>query len=232
MVRISKRFADFGLWLNRLYYKQLFQSIYTQNQQPPSWFDHRIDLYYHWPHNLFWLERGFRARSHMFEGCVVLDLCCGDGFYSRYFYSTIAAHVDAIDKDESAIAHAKGLYAHPKINYQVLDVTKEDFPRAHYDVIAWFGSIEHFSEEEYETLIRQVKVAMGTTGVLVGSTIIVPEDSLGKANWEHQNEFTSIAQLEQFLSRDFSDVQIDLTIYPVLGIGERRSAHFILRGAK
>jgi len=58
MILLPKFLADLGLWINRLYYKQLFQSVYKRGKHAPAWFDHRIDLYYHWPHNLFWLERG------------------------------------------------------------------------------------------------------------------------------------------------------------------------------
>jgi hypothetical protein len=67
-VKIPKWIADTGLWINCIYYRQLFQSIYYGSKQPPSWFDHRIDLYYHWPHNLFWLEKGVLPRKHIFIG--------------------------------------------------------------------------------------------------------------------------------------------------------------------
>lgn len=226
LVIIPKWVADFGLWLNRLYYQQIFISVYGRRKQPPAWFDHRIDLYYHWPHNLFWLERGILPRKHMFDGCTVLDLFCGDGFYSRYFYSTITGHIDAIDKDPRAIAHAKRWHSHPRIHYATLDAVKEEFPRSRYDVIVWFEAIEHLSQADYKALVQRIKSAIGTTGVLVGSTTIVPEDQLGKCNWEHQNEFASISKLQEFLSRDFSEIQTEVTVYPVVGGWERCTAYF------
>jgi len=229
-MKIPLLLANFGLRVNRLYYKQLLGVVCRNSQESKqSWFDHRMDLYYNWPHNLFWLERGFRARKHMFKSCTVLDLCCGDGFYPRYFYSTIVGHVDAADKDPSAIAHAKRWHSHPKIEYQVLDAVKEGFPRRSYDVIAWFESIEHFSEAEYKTVIKRIKEAIGKNGTLVGSTTIVSEERLGTKNWEHKNEFTSVEKLREFFSRDFNDVEIDTTTYPELNSGERRTAYFVVK---
>jgi SAM-dependent methyltransferase len=229
MTIIPKWLADFGLWINRLYYKQLFYSTYRGGRRSPTWFDHRIDLYYQWPHNLFWLERGILARKQMHSDCMVLDLFCGDGFYSRYFYSSIAGHIDAVDKDPDAIAHAKRWHSHPKIRYLVLDAVKKDFPSPSYDVIVWFEAIEHLSEGECRAIIQRVKDAMKETGVLIGSTPIVPAERQGKGNWEHKNEFAGVPTLREFLGRDFSSVEIDVTVYPMLGGGERRTAYFILK---
>ncbi len=232
LVKIPKWIADIGLWINRLYYKQLFESVYCGGKNPPSWFDHRIDLYYHWPHNLFWLERGVFPRKHMFKGCTVLDLFCGDGFFSRYFYSTIASHIDAVDKDPDAVAHAMRWHSHPVINYTVLDAVKQDLPRPCYNVIVWFEGIEHLSEIEYKVVINKLKTAIEKTGILIGSTPIVPKELLGRGNWEHQREFADVRQLHAFLSQDFHYIDIGVTVYPLFGGGERRTAYFTLKEPK
>jgi SAM-dependent methyltransferase len=229
---IPRWLANFGLLLNRLYYRQLFRSTYRGKRQSPAWFDHRIDLYYHWPHNLFWLERGILPRKHMYRNCRVLDLFCGDGFYPRYFYSSIAGHIDAVDKDSSAIAHAKRWHSHPKIKYLVLDAVTQDLPGSSYDVIVWFEAIEHLNEAEYAAVVRRVKTAMKETGVLMGSTPVVPAEQQGAGNWEHKHEFSSAAQLREFLSLDFTGITIDVTVYPVLGGGDRETAYFTLREPK
>lgn len=223
---IPKWLADFGLWINRLYYKQLLESTYFRSERPPSWFDHRIDLHYLWPQNLFWLERGVFPRKYMLPGCAVLDLFCGDGFFSRYFYSTIAARIDAIDKDPLAIEHARRWHSHPKIRYTVSDVIHEPFPESHYDVVVWFEAIEHVNEVEYRSVINQIKSALGETGILFGSTPIVAEEKRGQANWEHQNEFHNLEDLHRFLEKDFRQIQLDLTIYPEFHGSERRTAYF------
>lgn len=229
MIQLPKWVADFGIFLNRLYYQQLFEKKYFGAKLPPSWFDHRIDLYYQWPDNLFWLERGVLPRKYMSEGCSVLDLFCGDGFYSRYFYSTSANSIDAIDKDPSAIDHARKLHSHPKIQYAVLDSTTADFPRNRYDVIVWFEGIEHLSTEDYSKVIQRIKSVMGQSSILFGSTPIVMEENVGKSNWEHENEFTNTKDLESFLGKDFEQIQIDVTSYPENGGGQRRTAYFTAR---
>jgi 2-polyprenyl-3-methyl-5-hydroxy-6-metoxy-1,4-benzoquinol methylase len=230
MIMIPKWLADLGLKIHRFYYGQLFRSVYGGAKPSPYWFDHRIDLYYHWPHNLFWLERGILPRKEMFDGCNVLDLFCGDGFFSRYFYSSIAGQIDAVDKDPSAIAHAKRWHSYPTINYRVLDAVKQDFPRDCYDVIVWFEAIEHLSEAEYKVVAERIKAVLKDKGILIGSTPIVSAEHGTKRNWEHQNEFTSIAQLREFLSRDFRHVHVDMTIHPTLDGDERRTAYFTLKG--
>jgi 2-polyprenyl-3-methyl-5-hydroxy-6-metoxy-1,4-benzoquinol methylase len=168
----------------------------------------------------------------MVDGCTVLDLFCGDGFFSRHFYATIAGHIDAVDKDPMAISHARRWHSHPKVNYVVGDAVKEGFPRPHYDVIVWFEGVEHLEAAPCKVVLDRIKGAMDEKGVLIGSTPLVSAQYLNRANWEHQNEFTSVIQLHEYLSGDFVDIQIDVTVYPELGGGKRRTAHFTVRRPK
>ena len=52
--------------------------------------------------------RGFFGSEVVRDGDEVLDIGCGDGFFSMRFFSERASHVDAIDTDAEAIcvAHA------------------------------------------------------------------------------------------------------------------------------
>ncbi len=229
MILIPKFLADFGLNLNKKYYHRLFISKYVKNANSPSWFDHRIDLYYNWPNNLFWLERGILPRKYMFQGCKILDLFCGDGYYSRYFHSTIAGKIDAIDKDQRAIAHAKKHHSHPLINFAQIDVIKENLPGTNYDLILWYEAIEHLSENDYSNVIYKIKTSLSEDGILFGSTPIIKEENLGKNNWEHENEFTSVNQLNHFLSKDFHEISIYTTEYPEGGGKIRKTAYFSCR---
>jgi 2-polyprenyl-3-methyl-5-hydroxy-6-metoxy-1,4-benzoquinol methylase len=226
MITIPAWMADLGLALNRLHYKQRLESCYLRGNDIPSWFDHRIDLYYQWPNNLFWLERGFFARRHMFQGCSVLDLFCGDGFYARHFYASIAGRIEAVDKDARAIDHARSVHSHPKITYWHQDAIKEGFPHDSYDVVTWFEGIEHLSETDAMMLLERIRKALPSDGVLVGSTPLVPEAEKSKGNWEHQNEFTSTAGLEALLRRYFANVTTEVTVYPEMRSGSRSTAYF------
>ncbi|PIE31914.1 hypothetical protein CSA56_17000 [candidate division KSB3 bacterium] len=226
--QIPKFFASIGFKIHRLYYQQIFQKIYL-NKHPPSWFDHRIDLYANWPHNLFWLERGIFARKYMFEGCSVLDLFCGDGFFSRYFYSTIASRIDAVDKDPSAIAHARRHHHHNLITFTVVNAVTEDFPQPHYDIIVWFEGIEHLHVAEYREVITRIQRSLSPRGTLIGSTPLIAKEQQGRGNWEHHHEFSSVEELTAFLSKDFGYVDVYTTIYPSLGGGNRHTAYFVLQ---
>lgn len=229
MITIPAWLADLGLAINRLHYKQRLRSSYLRESAAPSWFDHRIDLHYQWPHNMFWLERGFFARRHMFDGCTVLDLFCGDGFYARYFYASIAARIDAVDKDPRAIEHARAIHSLPMITYWQKDAIKEEFPRTSYDVVAWFEGIEHLSEQDCSVLLNRLKAAVGQNGTLVGSTPLVAENQKGKSNWEHQHEFETATEVEALLGKYFADVRSEVTVYPEREAGTRRTAYFSAR---
>ena len=77
----------------------------------PENFDHEIDLYYQWDKTCvpFWLERGIYSVQalNMFERPTVVELCCGDGFNAKHFYSASAVKVFACDFDEKIIETAR-----------------------------------------------------------------------------------------------------------------------------
>jgi SAM-dependent methyltransferase len=229
---VPKWLADLGLAVNRRYYKELYRSMYRGSKQHPSWFDHRIDLYYHWPNHVFWMERGILPLKRMFEGCRVLDLFCGDGFFSFHFYSSLAGRIDAIDKDPDAIAHAEKCYSHPRIRFQVVDAAADPFPGEAYDVIVWFEGLDHITREEYAVVISRVKRALDEKGVLAGSIGVVAEEKRGKVHWEHKNEFSSVEGLHSLLAQDFDRVRIQSTTYPDLSHGKRHVAYFEAEGPK
>jgi SAM-dependent methyltransferase len=232
VLRIPAWLARLGLALNRRYFRQLFEAKYLHSRRPPSWFDHRIDLHYQWPDNLFWLERGFFARRYVKPGSRVLDLFSGDGFYARHFYATVAGHIDAIDKDPAAIAHAGRYHADPRITYHCRDAVRDGFPQRQYDAVIWSEGLDHLSQDEYRTLIERIKTAIGPVGVLTGGLILVPPERLGKANWEHQNEFSTPEALETWLATDFDDVQVEVTTHPEKTGGSRRTAYFTVRAPR
>lgn len=227
MLPIPRWLAALGHAVHRAHYRQRFERVYRRTRKPPSWFDHRIDLYYLWPENLFWLERGVLPRRWMRPGCRVLDLFCGDGFFARHFYATAAARVDAVDKDPSAIAHAQREHAHPRVAYHVLDALERDFPADRYDVVVWYEGIEHLSADDCGRVLARIGRAIADGGVLLGSTPLIAPEQRGRNNWEHQNEFEHPDALRAFLGRAFRRVDVFETIYPNCGGGVRRTAHFL-----
>jgi methylase of polypeptide subunit release factors len=120
----------------RRFYTFDTQRLWESPHPPPEWFDHRANLFRWSELRLpYWVERGAYSCEPMFSGCRVLDLCCGDGFYAYYFYSSIASRIDAVDRDPKAIRHAKKWHHHPNIQFVQLDAVSDAFPMAEYDVI-------------------------------------------------------------------------------------------------
>lgn len=94
----------------------------------PENFDHEKDLYYQWDKSCipFWLERGvYNVQAlKMFKNPVVVELCCGDGFNAKHFYSTSAVKVLACDFDEKIIGTAQKKNRRNNIVYKVGDIRK------------------------------------------------------------------------------------------------------------
>ena len=81
---------------------------------------------------VFWRRCGRGGRK---TGSTVLDLCCGDGFYSYYFYKDLANKIDAIDNDFDAIRYSNKYHNAKNITYFKMDVNKAEFPSNYYDYV-------------------------------------------------------------------------------------------------
>src|ERR1700761_3895654 len=90
----------------------------------PEWFDHYLDQHWQWSakNNSLWVERGVFSRMVMKPSCKVLEICCGDGFNARHFYSSQAESIIAIDFDDEAIPHARRYNAADNITYLRQDI--------------------------------------------------------------------------------------------------------------
>lgn len=179
----------------------------------PEYFKHEIDLYT-WdkkPENALWVERGVYAREKMFNGCKVLDLCCGDGIYSYLFFSSIAQEIVAVDIDDSAIKYCIKNYSHPKIKYLNKDIILDDLPDLRYDIVVWNAAIEHFTIENMKKIFNKISKVTKKDFTLCGYT---NQKSGEKAHPHHKYEFESKDELRQFLSDYFIDVEVIKTWYP------------------
>jgi len=141
-----------------------------------------------------------------------LDLCCGDGFYSYYFYSLNSLMVTAIDFDPLAIKTAKKFHKSTNINFTLGDIRK-DIPDGPFDNIVWDAAIEHFTETEIVSLMGKIKIVLSPDGILSGYTIQEPQKK-GKHLHQHEYEFHNAEDLGRFLSPHFKNVQILSTVFP------------------
>ncbi len=174
------------------------------------WYDHDFD-HLLGPGWNKWTERGILANRFIRPGDEVLDVACGDGSFSGNYYSQNAAHVDAFDFDQKAIATARRKHAKRNVNFFVADATNVILSKK-YEVILVFASIEHFCIEDGARLLQRLGEALKQGGVLLGSTPIFAE--IGGHNEEHQNEFLSVEQLRNFLAAHFAKVELWCSQWP------------------
>jgi hypothetical protein len=182
----------------------------------PQYFNHQINLY-QWmyrPAGWSFTARGVYARERMFQGCKVLDLCCGDGSYSYLFFSDIAGAIDAVDRDPQALRHARKYYAsRPNIRFHRLDAVTDEFPRSDYDFVVWNAAICYFDLPDIHRILRKI-ADCGSAGMYLYG--IAP---LATGYADHKTEFRDVAELRGLLMNYFTDVHVqqvdELTIQNV-----------------
>ena len=180
----------------------------------PEWFDHYLDQ--HWQfsatNNGLWVERGVFSRMVLKPKSKMLEICCGDGFNARHFYSSAASSIIALDFDKDAIPHAKRFNSAPNISYVQQDI-RDGLPSGPFDNIVWDAAIEHFTEAEIDMIMGEIVQRLSPGGILSGYTIVEAADGK-KGNALHEYEFKSKEDLARFLTPHFAFVRVWETIYP------------------
>ena len=189
----------------------------------PEWMNHYQDWFYQAldRRTTFWLERGTFARL-IFDHAnppKVLELCCGDGFFTKFFYSPYAQSITALDFDVNAINHAKTFNSIDNVAYLLADIRYE-LPDEKYDNVIWDVAIEHFSDQEIDLILNGIKSRLHHHGVLAGYTLVEKDDGT-KHIHQHEREFKSKEDLLNILSPHFNNVKVFETFVP-----ERHNLYF------
>ncbi len=186
----------------------------------PEYFDHFIDAYYLWPSTksaLPW-ERGvfsayaIQSNFNGIERPRVLELCCGDGFMTNYFYSLHAEEIIAVDFDPIAIGIAQKRNLSKNVDFKVCDI-RNSLPIGQFNNVVWDAAIEHFTESEIDSIMRNIRESLTNDGILSGYTVLENESG-AKHLHQHEYEFKSKDDLARFFSPYFTNVQILETQYP------------------
>ena len=178
----------------------------------PEHFDQQINLYYQWlaTRSSYWLERGVFS-SLALKGGDVLELCCGDGFNARNFYSLRSRSVIACDFDPQAIRTARRKNQAPNIQYIEADI-RINMPQGQFDNVIWDAAIEHFTQEEAYSILEHVKMRLAPGGILSGYTIVRRDD--GRKMLSHyEYEFRDKNDLYEALRLHFREVTVFETRY-------------------
>ncbi len=191
-----------------------YQWKWVTPPEVPHFFEHRIgffELVFGEPTaGPYPFYRAFFASDVIQAGDHLLDLGCGDGFFTKRFCAPRCAHVDGVDIEPSAIETARAQNSAPNITYHLLDATTATWPRDRYDVIVWDGALGHFSGETTAVMLRKIATAIGSSGIFVGS------ESLGREGSDHLQFFDSVDDLRRMFAPHFKHVAIRQQQFPIL----------------
>ncbi len=170
----------------------------------PEWFDHHVGAQYlgQAERQNLGEERGVFTNLIVPAGGRVLDMCCGDGYYSRYFYAHRAESVVAVDFDPEPIGYARKVNAAPNIAYEVRDV-RVSLPDGPFDAVVWNGAIEHFTDDEVAVILARVRERLSPGGVLAGDTVLARSDG-SKQLVHHEREYRGERDLLRTLRAVFA----------------------------
>lgn len=201
-----------GLWASSAHKRLFLAEWYIPKN--PEFFDHQIDLFYLWRKSKesHWLERGIFGSLAIRREGTLLEIACGDGFNARNFYSLLSKEIIACDFDKNAIRTAKRKNSAPNIEYILADI-RYSMPEGDFDNIAWDAAIEHFTPDEIEAIMKNIKQRLKNRGgILSGHTIV--ERTEGKSLDQHEYEFKNMADLKRFFKPHFKNVIVFETIHP------------------
>lgn len=210
-------------WLLRVY-KSKFRLDWEFSKIPPHFYDHRMGMaefaFSERTYGCYSYYRGFYSSEVIRANDSLLDIGCGDGFFTKRFLSTKSKHVDGIDIEPSAIECAKRNNSAENIKYHILDAVAVDFPQKNYDVIVWDGAIGHFSPNTLDTVLAKIANTLSKDGVFVGS------ESLGREGSDHLTQFDSLDDLGNLFLKYFRYVEVSSQDYEINGNFIRQEAYW------
>lgn len=137
------------------------------------------------------------------SGGRVLDLCCGDGLFTRAI--TRSAHeVIALDYDAETIEYARQHHPSANIEYLVQDA-RAPLPAGPFDTVVWVSSLAYFTAAEAACILECVKASLAPGGILFGCTSLVHD---GSESNPHRPFFRSKEDLAALLSPYWRNVKV------------------------
>jgi SAM-dependent methyltransferase len=101
------------------------------------------------------------------RGRRVLDIASGEGYGSNLI-ATVAESVRGVDISADAVAHARGKYRRPNLEYIQGSADRIPLPDAAVDTVVSFETIEH--HDRHAEMMSEIKRVLRPGGVLVISS--------------------------------------------------------------
>ena len=212
IVFVTRKISQASRWLSARAHQ--LQFLIEWGADNPEYFDHHMDVHYQWAKtgNSLPMERGVHSSFALAGNGRTLDLACGDGFFTNYFYSLKSKEVIGIDFDKSAISLAKSNRILSNTSFILGDI-RTSIPDGPFDNIVWDAAIEHFTESEILGIMERISSVLSGDGILSGYTVTEAEDG-GKHLHQHEYEFHDKSDLARFLSPYFKKVHVYETVFP------------------
>lgn len=154
--------------------------------------EHQYIRPYHW----FWFPDTEQGRAYFSYLDMVaqlippatklmLDVGCGDGRSSVYFAEHFpGARVTGSDYSAHALALARAMSAHPRIEWKRIDLEEGDPSGARYDAITAIEVFEHLPPERLPVALRNIRNLLNNEGVLILTvpSILMP---VPKKHYQH-----------------------------------------------
>ena len=202
-------------WLSRKIAKDIHLFLLEVHWSPPTpeWQDQFTNMFGMWEvlGQAFLAERGVMSILAIPQDAVLLELCCGDGYYTRFFHAGRASSVTAVDFDPTVIAFARRYHQASNVTYMVRDIRTE-IPEGSFDTIIWNGAIEHFTPAEIDAILRNLRARLKPGGILAGYTIAAISDE--KQLCHHEYEFKSKEDLLRFFTPHFANTAVYESTWP------------------
>src|SRR3989344_5803198 len=107
-------------------------------------------------------------KKHLRDGNV-LDIGCGNGFYSKLFNKKYIG----IDKDEKAIDRARKLY--PEKKFEVMNTTHLNFKDNEFETIFSSLVLHHLSDIDLFKTTKEIKRIIKKDGQIYIIDMVLPE---------------------------------------------------------
>ena len=189
------------LKLLSLHYRSRFRRDWMWSREAPHFFNHRVGCFDFAFGNsgggAYPYCRGFYVSELLRQGDKLLDIGCGDGFFTKRFFAKRCTSIDAVDIEPDAINSAHRENASANIRYHLLDAVSQRFPGDQYDVIVWDGALGHFAQETTHIMLSKITASLNKDGVFVGS------ESLGREVHDHLQFFETEEDLDRIFGRHF-----------------------------
>lgn len=191
------------------------------------------------PKRLGFYAARYTFAAKMLHGCKsILDVGCGDGFFSTTLVHDTGANVTGIDFDPELITYANNVLAPafrlarkdapPTLDFWCTDFLSDELLER-YDGAVSMDCIEHIEPDETGDFIKRMHQSLVRGGVAIIGTPNQHAEALGSPHSRtgHINLFTP-ARLRKAMQREFRNVFMFGMNDGTLNVGHENLWHYVI----